>query len=44
MWFVVVVPAPPRAIRFLNPALLRGVLDVSVAEENIGPAAVTLTR
>src|SRR6266568_800797 len=37
MGLMVVVPAPPRRIGFFNPALLCGVLYVTVTEHNVGP-------
>ena len=44
MGFVVVVPAAARPVSFLNPSSLFVMLDMGVAEENIGTSIVSVGR
>src|SRR5262245_49702544 len=44
MWLMIVIPTTPRAICLFDPPLLRSVLDVAIAEENIGTAPMTSAR
>ena len=41
---MIAVPTTPRAISLFDPMLLCGVLNVTVAKQNIGPPAMTVTR